>query len=145
MRSALRLACLSLLLLAGACIELATPDPREGDELPAILETQADTPRVTAPASVRAGQFAQLEVTTFGDACTEFGRTAVSTAGSTADVRPYDRYRTGTGCPGAQRLIRHPVQLRFDDVGTATVRIHGRRMPGDVDITVTRTITITPP
>lgn len=67
----------------------------------------------------------------------------IEQSGLDLDPRPLDASPRGTAVYGSRilRLHDHEASLVFREPGTATVRIHGRRSPGDEAITATRTIT----
>ena len=132
-----------LAALASACSTLL---PEHHDEQqPAVLEHYGDPPRVTAPASVLVGDPVTVSVTSYGGGCVRKGYTdVVQGERMTVSVRPYDLY-VGDGkvvCTDELALYQHDVTLRFDQPGTATIRIHGTRMPGGEPITLTRTVVV---
>ncbi len=96
------------------------------------------------PQSVRIGERFTVEVTTYGGGCTSKGHTQVSVNGREVDVRPYDLHptREDAACTRELRTHRHEATVWLEEPGTGTVRVHGRRMPDDAPVTVTRTLTV---
>lgn len=114
--------------------------------LPGIIEMDASHPAmVELPQSVRIGERFTVAVTTYGGGCSSLGDTQVGVTGLQVDVRPFD-YETITenaGCTRELRMHRHEASVWLEEVGTATVRVHGRRLPADEAVTITRTLTVT--
>lgn len=140
---ALALLPLVLAALASACSALLPERPSE--QQPAVLEHYGEPPQVTAPASVLVGEPVTVSVTSYGGGCVRKGYTeVVQGQGMTVSVRPYELH-AGDGksvCTDELALYRHQVTLRFDQPGTATLRIHGTRMPGREPITLTHTVVV---
>lgn len=142
---------LRTLLLAAALPLLAGCDIVETDfdeqVLPGVLEMDVSTPaQVELPTSVRVGDRFTVRVTTYGGGCTRKGDTQVSVSGSQVEVRPYDFHpRAGedAGCTRDIRMHLHEASVWLEQPGPATVIVHGRRMPADETVTVTRTLTVT--
>lgn len=132
----------AMLLLASAC-SLLLPERHTAPQ-PAVLEHYGDAAQVTVPETAPAGVPATVQVVSYGGGCIREGFTDVVTEGMTVDVRPFDFHTTGEKvvCTAELALFRRDVQLRFDQPGTATIRIHGRRMPGEEPVTITRTLII---
>ena len=127
-------------LLAGAGCSVMGAD---GGEQPGLIQILPSAPaQVSVPQTAPRGAPFTVEVVTHGGGCLLQGPTRVRTSGMAADVRPYDRHTGGRVCPADVALYRHTATLRFDQPGTATVRIHGRGEPGAESVTVTRTVTI---
>lgn len=135
---ALRGAGAALLATAGCSVMGA-----DGGEQPGLIQILPSSPaQVSVPQSAPRGEPFTVEVVTHGGGCLSKGPTRVRTGGMSADVRPYDRDSGGDVCPADVALYRHTATLRFDQPGTATVRIHGRGEPGREAVTITRTVTI---
>lgn len=113
----------------------------EGREQPGIIDPSSPQ-AVTVPATAQRGQPFTVTVITHGGGCLSQGPTRVRILGTTAEVRPYDVHSGGNVCPADVQLYEHTATLRFDEAGTATVRVHGRAIPdGDMAV-ITRTVTI---
>lgn len=131
------LASLAAAALLAGCSVLG-PD---GREQPGIIDPSSPA-TVTVPAAAQRGEPFTVTVITHGGGCLSQGPTRVRIAGTTADVRPYDVHSGGNVCPADVQMYEHTATLRFDQPGTATVRVHGRRIPdGDMAV-ITRTVTI---
>jgi hypothetical protein len=131
------------LLAASACNPMAPPTNVRA--VAGILELSPyDPPRIEIPETARAGQAFTVRVTTYGAGCTEPARMDVELDGLAADLQPLDYAPRDESLPCTRQLRLHPHEsvLLFAQPGTATVRIHGRRMPGDEAITLTRTVTV---
>ena len=142
MRHLLTLPAAAGLLAAQAC-SLLLPD-REKREA-AVLEHYGDPARVTVPQTVAAGVPFTVRVSSYGGGCVRSGGTDVSGQGNTVDVRPYDLRTTGENvvCTSDLKMYDHDVTLSLPTPGTGTIRIHGRRLPGDEPVVIERTVTVT--
>ena len=137
-RLAIRL-CAGAALLAGTGCSVL-PDDRE--QLGLIQILPSEPARVTVPPTAARGEPFTVEVITHGGGCLSKGPTRVRIRGMEADVRPYDRHTGENVCPANVAQYTHTASLRFDQPGTATVRVHGRGEPGSELVTITRTVTI---
>jgi hypothetical protein len=113
----------------------------DGREQPGIIDPSSPG-AVTVPATAQRGEPFTVTVITHGGGCLQQGPTRVRVRGSTAEVRPYDVHNGGRICPADVQLYEHTAALRFDEPGTATVRVHGRGMPDGGMAVITRTVTI---
>lgn len=123
-------------LLAGCSVL----DP-DGGERPGIIDPSSPG-TVTVPAAAQRGEPFTVTVITHGGGCLSRGPTRVRMLGDTAEVRPYDVHNGGDVCPGDVQLYEHTATLRFDQPGTATVRVHGRGIPDGEMVVITRTVAI---
>jgi hypothetical protein len=104
----------------------------DDDEQLGVVEFYSDEARIEAPASAQVGESFELGVSTFGGGCTELVRTEVVIEGLEVDVRPYDRgYESDEVCTDILVVLDHGVGLSFDQAGSATIRVHGRRDDGN--------------
>lgn len=135
---------LAALPLASACDIVETDfDQRV---LPAVIDMNAANPPVIElPQSVRVGERFTVRVTTYGGGCTSRGNMQVSVIGLQVELRPYDVYPADEdeACTRELRTHLHQASVWLEEPGTATVNVHGRRMPEDEPVTVTRTLTVT--
>jgi hypothetical protein len=113
----------------------------DGRERPGIIDPSSPG-TVTVPATAQRGEPFTVTVITQGGGCLQRGPTRVSIRGTTADVRPYDVHNGERVCPADVQPYEHTATLRFNEPGTATVRVHGRGMPGGEMVVITRTVTI---
>jgi hypothetical protein len=114
---------------------------------PSILEVDDTPATVTVPASARAGQAFTIRIVTHSlSSCTTKGEVTLGIQGRTADLSPFDLTRTGddVSCAEVASLLIHEPVIGFAQPGTATINVHGRRMPSGQILTVTRTIEILP-
>ena len=139
----------TLLLLAPLPLALAC-DVVETDFdrrlLPAVIDLDAaHPPQVELPQSVRVGERFTVRITTYGSGCSSKGTTQVSVTGLQVELSPYDSYPTAedAACTRELRTHLHQVQVWVEEPGTATVSVHGRRMPDGEPATVARTLTVT--
>jgi hypothetical protein len=127
----------------GACngAKVAEPgiEPR-----PAILQFYSDPVHIDLPDSVARGSAFYISVRTYGGGCASQGHTEVEINDLLAKVEPFDLEPTDPNvvCPEVLRVFEHVVSIRFDEVGTATVRVFGRRQPGDETLSVDRTVVV---
>jgi hypothetical protein len=136
------LACTSLLATA-ACPGIAGLTER-WERQPAYLVDDQEA-RVVVPAQVNAGADFQVNITTYGGGCERQGETEVSVSHQTrmANVTPYDETNVAAEvCTQELKMFSHTVTVRFDQPGTALVRVHGRRLQDKAPVTVTRTVEV---
>jgi hypothetical protein len=136
------LACTSL-FAAAACPGI-TGLTEQWEPQPAYV-MDAETARVVVPARVNAGADFQVNVTTYGGGCHRQGETEVSVSQGArmAEVSPYDEVNVAAGvCTQELKMFSHTVTVRFDQPGTALVRVHGRRLQDKAPVTVTRTVEV---
>jgi hypothetical protein len=138
MRIAMRWIAVALLPLLGGCTTFLDIIDRT-EELGA-LEYHGDPAVVNVPAEGEAGRPFEVTVRTYGDGCTEKGRTEVEVAGGRAIVRPYDYHRQRVDCPSILGLFDHTAMVQFEVPGTFEVVIEGRSVPSYEVIRVTRTV-----
>lgn len=137
-------------LLAIACSPPSEPlrDGRESEpaarQQPSYIAHPGAAAEVDVPATVRAGEPLTVQVVTFGNGCNTAGGTDVVVRGLEANVLPWDLDHSSekVDCPDLLRTFRHSATVRFEQPGAATVRVNGRRLPGDEAVVVTRTVTI---
>jgi hypothetical protein len=136
------LACTSL-FAAAACPGI-TGLAERWERQPAYL-IDHETARVGVPAQVNAGADFQVNVTTYGGGCERQGETEVSVSqpARTADVTPYDETNVAAeACTQELKMFSHTATVRFEQPGTAVVRVHGRRLQDRAPVTVTRTVEV---
>ena len=136
------LACTSLLATA-ACPGIAGLTER-WQRQPAYLVDDQEA-RVMVPARVNAGASFQVNVTTYGGGCERQGETEVSVSQGTrtADVTPYDETNVAAEvCTDILKMFSHTATIRFEQPGTAVVRVHGLRLQDKAPVTVTRTVEV---
>ena len=97
---------------------------------------------IQAPATAQYGQAFEVTVTTFGDSCVQPAGADVATNGATVTITPYDVRRDGT-CLDYNAPYPRSVKVRFNVVGTDTLRVKGRNDSGDI-VTTDRLVDITP-
>lgn len=106
---------------------------------------------IEAPTTVRAGEPFDVVVWTVGNsACWEAVDMDEETTATEARLVPIDRDRMteGLACAAVVVELRHETQLVFEQVGTATIRLEGRKVVGeDFDdgdtIELEHTVTVT--
>ena len=136
------LACTSL--FAAAACPGVTGLTERWEPRPAYL-VDAETAQVVVPARVNAGAEFQVRVTTYGGGCHRQGKTGVSVSERTrmAEVTPFDELNVAAEvCTDILKMFSHTVAVRFDQPGTAVVRVHGRRLQDNAVVTVTRTVEV---
>jgi len=142
-----RLVWLLALPLLSACPGVTDTDgPPVRERNLGIIESQyLRSPAVAAPSVVTAGQPFQATITTLGyDGCWRADGEEVTRNAAQAVIRPYDKIQ-GEACTGALVEIRHVVELRFDNPGTAKVVVQGRNdrdAPTFRNVTVEHTVTV---
>lgn len=153
-----------LLLLATACDgDPAAPRVSTDGPFPAVLEwvsppgssaangSAFPRARIEVPSEIRAGEpFTATIVTVAASLCWEDAGTQTVMEGSVARVTARDRLPdTLQLCAQALGELPREVTLTFDQAGTATIRLVGRRIRGgDVDLdepmTLERTVEVLP-
>lgn len=105
--------------------------PPIGFSSTAPTDTTCCYARITVPDTVLAGQEFIVEVTTWGvNGCWYSDHTDVSVEGNRAVVEAYDAYEDGGVCSMAVVALHHEATVQFDQVGTSTVEIRGRKVVG---------------
>ena len=99
---------------------------------PTVIETQ----QITSSGLLR------IRVHTYGGGCTSKGRTDVRVEGRTIIVEPIDRHALQRACTDNLVTIVHEVDVQTAGPGNYIVRVIGRQEPGDVTVTVERTVTV---
>lgn len=133
----------SLLACAGSPSQVTEPivELRRG-----VLEFYDDAPRIEAPATASVGAPVAVTVRTYGGGCIGRGPTSTAVQGLVAVIEPFDsvviRLPPNWACTLELRLLEHVATVQFAEPGTATIRILGRREPGDSPLSVERTIVI---
>ena len=91
---------------------------------------------VSAPDTVEAGVAFEVTITTFGGGCDRPAGTTSETAGSQADVTPYDLTPSRHfeyACPDILLRMPRVAVLEFAEPGPATLRVHGRRLDAETE------------
>ena len=131
-------------LLPG-CSRSTAPGPAV-ERRPGVLAHYGDPVRVTLPERAAVGEPVRVVVTTYGGGCIAQGETEAAVVGLAADVTPYDyvavRLPPHGACTMELRLYVHEATLTFAAAGRATVRVHGREVPGGRPLTVAREIVV---
>jgi hypothetical protein len=97
---------------------------------------------INAPSAVTAGQSFNVTVSTFGNSCVSAAGADVAIDGLTARITPYDFVRDDEGCLDIGLYFPRTVQLRFDQPGTATIRVRGRSYHKPEGVTVEHTLIV---
>lgn len=137
------ISCSARLIAAAAILPLAAVACADDFvEVRGVLEHYADTVRLELPDHLDAGFPAAVTVWTYGNpVCDRVGPTYHAVDGMLVVIEPYDLVRSpsaGRSCPDIVGAFEHTVHVELSQTGTATVRVIGRRMPGDAIITVER-------
>lgn len=115
-----------LLLIATACADSTASGP--GWKIDYGVLAQPPLALLTLPDTVTVGTVISANVATVGSSsCTRPAGIAVAGAGTLLQtLTPRDSVATGhVACTDDLAMRPHPVQLRFDEPGTATIRIRG--------------------
>jgi hypothetical protein len=144
MRILFRLAGLAALSLAGACCCSST-EPEGVRELAVIDYDDDGQPRITVPATARAGEPFTAVVVTRASGCVD-AETDLSVSGATADITPYyiRLPPEGRTCPDGPSSRTREVVVRFAAPGQATVRVRGLRDESADTVVITRTVMVQP-
>jgi len=134
----------TLVLAASAGCRLFTDNDIRRERQLALIEFYGDPLVLQVPDTVAVGSPFEVTVRTYGGGCIDEGDTEVSVAGQAATVRPYDVFVTylppNYACTSDLKLYTHRALLRFEQVGPATVTVHGRVRPGDSAVAVHQTV-----
>lgn len=107
-----------------------------------VIDFHGDPIVITVPDTVSVGETFLVSVRTYGTGCVYKDATEVNTAGLSVDVSPYDRHRVGVNCPDVIREHDHTAILSLQQPGTATIRFHGLKRPGDLEISELREVVV---
>ncbi len=110
---------------------------------PATLAFYSDPEVISLPDTAIAGIPFTARVRSYGGGCVAQDQTFSGVSGRSAYIRPFVREPVptrGLACPDILLIYTHEVVLVFNEPGTATVHVYGRREPGDAPITLTRTL-----
>jgi hypothetical protein len=136
------LACTSL-FAAAACPGITGVTGRWERQPAYVVDGQEA--RVGVPARVNAGADFQVNISTYGGGCHRQGDTEVSVSQGTrtVDVSPFDEVNVEAGvCTQELKTFSHTATVRFEQPGTAVVRVHGVRLQDRAPVTVTRTVEV---
>jgi hypothetical protein len=117
--------CATLTLLP-ACGNLTGSDPSQRQ--PGVISSRyLRANPVTAPESVQAGVPFDVVITTLGfSGCWQAGGAHTETAGQVATLTPFDYVRTQSACTAMLAELSRTVSVRFDEPGSALLRVEGR-------------------
>ena len=137
-------------VLVGGCgdkpsevMEIQTPGQQPG-----ILKLYSDSVRIKVPDTAVIGLPTPVQITTYGGTCISNGHDEVSHEGLAVDISVFDNViEPGPGevCGLALKLLNHQVDLVLSEVGNASIRVHGRKVPGDMPLTVTMRLRVVQP
>lgn len=106
-----------------------------------VIEMYPDPGRIEVPASVRRGESAVVHVTTYGTLCMSVEDTDIVTTEAGAEITPYIR-REPDGCVLALVPLSHEAYVRFETLGAKTILVNGRRLPDDVLVQKSFSLTV---
>ena len=135
-------AALAVLPALVACAPWTTPE--EWETRPAQLQFHADGPEITVPATAKPGVPFNVSFTTFGGGCIEPAVNRVVVTGLDVHIYSTQRHRVGPDvvCTMELRLEQNDVPVTVALTGIATIRVHGRRVPENTELVLTRTVTV---
>lgn len=93
-----------------------------------------DIEDLVVPEHVVAGTTFDVTITTVGNGCTTSGGTEVKMDRNLATITVADYWALDTACPALVVRIPHTATLRFDQPGTAIVRIQGSRIRAETTL-----------
>ena len=127
--------------LAGAC-RVFTDD--EFVVQPAQLHFYDHEPSLTVPTTVARNALFDVEFITYGGGCLETARNRVVTAGMEVDIYSTQRDMSSgvAACPDILRFETNRVTLTLTGTGTAVIRVHGKREPGNEILVLERQVTV---
>jgi hypothetical protein len=136
---------IALILICGLAACQTLPDGERVRVIGAIEGYNQDDPRITVPATVRAGDDFDVTISTYGSGCHTRGETEVARQARTATITPYD-YTAPPGTPCTLQLIefRHTARVRFDTPGPAEIVVRGESRTADGVIEVRRNVNVQP-
>lgn len=88
-----------------------------------------DSPRITVPDTVTAGQAFTVAVESYGNSCVRLGRTEVAVLPGGAVVTPLDFVTTAGVCQDVLLTFRHEASLSLNSAGLNRVWVRGREVP----------------
>ena len=113
----------------------------------AVIHYYSDSIFSLAPSEVAIGDSFAVSVRSYTEGCTTSGMTLKYASGLTGSIEPYDNYPVKKRDPDnichlGVAYALHAARFAFQERGTATILIHGRREPGGARITGTKQIQI---
>jgi hypothetical protein len=119
-------------LLSTACHQ-SPVDSKDGRVVGTIDAGGTLNQVIENPSTVSVGQSFSITVSTFGNSCVSPAGADAVVNGLVATITPYDFIVGGT-CLDYLKPYPRSVQLRFNQAGTATIRVNGRSFyhPGTV-------------
>ena len=137
-----KLAVLPLMaVMASSCLSINDPDS-DRTELPANLEFYAYTENVVAPTTAQRNTAFNVTFTTYGGGCVERTDNELVVSGLDVHIFSVQTVRTNTTCPDVLTSEAHVIPVTVILPGTATIYVHGWRLPADEEIAVVRSVTI---
>lgn len=113
--------------------------------LPGVLVSYGDQLRTDIPAIASVGDSILISIKTYGVCGTRKAETRVTQQATLVEIRPFDitvPVPANAMCVLLLHLIDHRATIRASAPGTLTVRIIGRQLPADNELTIERHITI---
>ena len=131
---------LPLALALTSCLSIDGPDNVFVETL-AVLESGTFTENVSAPATAQRNISFNVTFTTYSSSCGETTNEVVVT-GLDVHIIPTHRRRSDEVCQDVLVQTQNVVPVRVIVAGPAVVYVHGRRLPQNEEIVVTRSVTI---
>jgi|GEM_PF-2447770 len=124
--------------ISGAACTSTGPESGDEIEVAGVVGFHEEPAPFEAPDTVDEGQTFTVSVRTWGGGCVGRGPTRVNRDGSTVRIEPIDIEVVAEVCTAGLARFLHTADVTLDSPGTATLRVVGRRLPGDEVVTLER-------
>lgn len=144
-RAAARSVAVASVILAIACVDAMGPGTWRVRA--ATLEHYGSPSSITVPETAQRHTAFNVEFITYGGGCVEPAENLVTSIGLDVRIVSSQREympRENEACTQELRLEQNVVPLTLSGVGTARIRVFGRRMPGDETLVLERSVDVTP-
>ena len=123
-------------VIALAALACSRPSDQGSSRVVGLIDSGGiATSPIVVPAAVQAGTVFTVTVSTFGSTgCIRPDESQVQVTGSVADITPYDRISNSPPCLPGWEAYPRAVELRFDQVGSGVIRLHGRGFDGPLTL-----------
>jgi hypothetical protein len=119
------------------------PTPPKTIRRAATIEFYGDSSHFTVPSFAQVNSPFVVTFRAYGGGCISDAINEVSTIGSTTEIHSFHEMPSGEAiCTAELRIETVSVTVTFTSLGVGHVILRGQRQPGDVPITIDRTVNL---